>query len=216
MFILFFNVISSGDTFVDSIHPPHILNDQNEESPSAFIPFCAFKSVLGIGETKVKVPGISFPICDQFRPVTLNGQLCYHLGLNKTGGSGEENGLMLMIDLNSERNIQGTKQMSNEIDFSTISFNKIKKNNKNAARLYIHTLSPFEGRGKGHYKMTSLKKMSGTSDFLGMTEVERKCQLDLLETCRLEAFYAAGEACQCVPWELPNPYKVVQLKSLCV
>merc|ERR1712223_336949 len=72
-----------GDTFVDSIHPPHILNDQSQESPSAFIPFCAFKSVLGIGKTKVKVPGISFPICDQFRPVTLNGQLCYHLGLNK-------------------------------------------------------------------------------------------------------------------------------------
>ena len=64
--------------------------------------------------------------------------------------------------------------------------------------------------------MTALKKMSGTSDFLGMTEVERKCQLDLLETCRLEAFYAAGEACQCVPWELPNPYKVEQLKSLMI
>ena len=154
------------------------------------------------------MPGISFPICNQFLPTTLDGQLCYHLSLNRTGGSGEENGLILMIDLNKERNVQAAKKTNNQIDFSTMSLSKIPKNNNNAAKLYIHTLSPYKGFGKGSYKMTALKKMTGTTDFLGMAEADRKCQLEVYEKCRLEAFFSAGEDCQCVPWELPNLFQV--------
>ena len=164
---------------------------------------------MGISrEARVTVPGISFPICNQFLPTTLDGQLCYHLSLNRTGGSGEENGLILMIDLNKERNVQAAKKTNNQIDFSTMSLSKIPKNNNNAAKLYIHTLSPYKGFGKGSYKMTALKKMTGTTDFLGMAEADRKCQLEVYEKCRLEAFFSAGEDCQCVPWELPNLFQV--------
>ena len=113
-----------------------------------------------------------------------------------------------MIDLNKERNVQAAKKTNNQIDFSTMSLSKIPKNNNNAAKLYIHTLSPYKGFGKGSYKMTALKKMTGTTDFLGMAEADRKCQLEVYEKCRLEAFFSAGEDCQCVPWELPNLFQV--------
>ena len=89
-----------------------------------------------------------------------------------------------------------------------MSLNKIPKNRDNGAKLYIHTLSPYTGYGKGSYKMTALKKMTGTTDFLGMSETDRKCQLEVYENCRLDAFYSAGKDCQCVPWELPNLYQV--------
>ena len=126
-----------------------------------------------------------------------------------TGGSGDEKGLILMIDLNSERNIQEAKKTNNKIDFSTMSIRKTpKNNNNNEAKLYIHTLSPYTGYGKGSYKMTALKRMTGTTDFLDMPEKERKCQLEVYEKCRLEAFFSAGEDCQCVPWELPNLFQV--------
>ena len=195
---------------MESSHPPHLLNDQKLASPSAFIPFCAFKSVLGIWEPKVKVPGISFPICNGFLPITLDGQLCYHLSLNMSDeDDGEANGLMLLVDLNSERNIQAAKKKIREIDFSTMHLSKIPKNsNNNGAKLYIHTLSPYTGFGKGSYKMTALKKMTGTTDFLGMPETDRKCQLEVYENCRLDAFYLAGKDCGCVPWELPNLFQV--------
>ena len=194
---------------MESSHPPHLLDNQKSQSPSAFIPFCAFNSVLGISEPKVNVPGISFPVCNQFLPITLDGQLCYHLSLNMSDlADGEKDGLMLMIDLNSERNIQTGKKTTKEIDFLTMSLNKISKNSNNGAKLYIHTLSPYTGYGKGSYKMTALKKMTGTTDFLGMSETDRKCQLEVYEKCRLDAFYLAGEDCQCVPWELPNLFQV--------
>ena len=194
---------------MESSHPPHLLDDHKSPSPSAFIPFCAFKSVLGIWEPKLNVPGLSFPICNQFLPITLDGQLCYHLSLNLSDeDDGEKNGLMLMIDLNSERNIQAAKTTIKEIDFSKMSLSKIPENSNRGAKLYIHTLSPYKGYGKGSYKMTALKKMTGTTDFLGMSEMDRKCQLEVYETCRLDAFYLAGMDCGCVPWELPNLFQV--------
>ena len=194
---------------MESSHPPHLLDEHKSPSPSAFIPFCAFKSVLGIWEPKVNVPGLSFPICNQFLPITLDGQLCYHLSLNLSDeDDGEKNGLMLMIDLNSERNIQAAKKAIKEIDFSKMSLSKIPENSNRGAKLYIHTLSPYKGYGKGSYKMTALKKMTGTTDFLGMSEMDRKCQLEVYETCRLDAFYLAGMDCGCVPWELPNLFQV--------
>ena len=201
---------------MESSHPPHLHREvlikqtkQKLQSPSAFIPFCAFKGVLGIWEPKVNVPGISFPICNQFLPITLDGQLCYHLSLNMSDeDDGEKNGLTLIVDLNSERNIQAAKKTPKEIDFLKMSLNKIPKNRDNGAKLYIHTLSPYTGYGKGSYKMTALKKMTGTTDFLGMSETDRKCQLEVYENCRLDAFYSAGKDCQCVPWELPNLFQV--------
>merc|ERR1711971_191181 len=90
-----------GEGFVESSHPPHLHREvpikqtnQKLQSPSAFIPFCAFKGVLGIWEPKVNVLGISFPVCNQFLPITLDGQLCYHISVNMSDeDDGEKNGL---------------------------------------------------------------------------------------------------------------------------
>ena len=58
-----------------SNHPVHITDQDNELSPTAFIPFCEFSgnmSVMGI-----KIDQFDVPVCNSFRPKIMQDQLCY-------------------------------------------------------------------------------------------------------------------------------------------
>ena len=47
------------------VHPVHILDENNEMSPSAFIPFCEFGGNISLmGQNH---PNFSFPICNSFK-----------------------------------------------------------------------------------------------------------------------------------------------------
>ena len=70
---------------------------------------------------------------------------------------------------------------------------------KNSGKIHIKTLSSFKAFGSGSYRMTSVKKVKGTSDFLAMSSVDKKCSLEDYEECRRRSTF---ETCQCVPWEL--------------
>jgi hypothetical protein len=88
-------------------HPVHLVNRAGRLMPSAFIPFCFFgPRILGR-----RIANFSLPVCDQFRPVILHGDLCYRIDINITddgamqNGIGNSRGLMLELDYNFERGL---------------------------------------------------------------------------------------------------------------
>ena len=89
-------------------HPVHILNNEEEFSPSSFIPFCSFgKDFIG-----AKVDQFDIPVCNIFKPRIYFDQYCYETDLQELKSSNIkrlenqlEIGLTLVIDYNEERQI---------------------------------------------------------------------------------------------------------------
>ena len=151
-------------------------------------------------ETEDKHPNLSFPICTSFVPDILEGQLCYTLNLNQTGGKGKRNGLMLLLDLNQQRSFETTLKKDQTIeDISQMSLDTELSRRDKSAKIQINAMSPTTEYGHGTYKMTSVKRMRATSDFLGMDQGTRNCELETYEECRTRHLM---EICNCVPWEL--------------
>ena len=89
--------------------------------------------------------------------------------------------------------------MNKEDDPSYFSMNLMANTNQKSAKIHIKTLSSFKAFGSGSYKMTSVKKLKGTSDFLAMPDEYKRCNLEEYEECRRRSLFGK---CQCVPWEL--------------
>ena len=170
---------------------------------SAFIPFCAFEGQLGISESISRLPNLSFPICHLFVPTSLDGQLCYKIQVNRTTkGSENREGLVLILDMNEDMSLpvdSPNNTMNKEDDPSYFSMNLMANTNQKSAKIHIKTLSSFKAFGSGSYKMTSVKKLKGTKDFLAMSTEDKRCSLKDYEECRKRSLF---EKCQCVPWEL--------------
>ena len=107
-----------SEEFQDIInHPVHIIDDNNNLSPSAFIPFCEFggnMSALG-----VKIEQFSVPVCNSFKALVLNNQLCYEVDLKKHFSkeslkAGLELGLILLVDYNIDRQINVIKNKNKD------------------------------------------------------------------------------------------------------
>ena len=192
-------------------HPPHLnMNNWN----SAFIPFCAFETDLNISRNPLVLPGITLPLCSSFLPTILGGQLCYQLTLNKTSsGQGKRNELMMLLDYNEDRSLQSLSARD-EVDKSsrsTLDFDIAVESIQGVdAKIQISTLSPYIGFGGGIYKMTAVKKMIATEDFLNMPLEDRKCEVELYEDCRTRKLV---EECNCVPWEAPGYHQVMKCRN---
>ena len=186
-----------GDNPYQVSHPPHMKSTWS----SAFIPFCAFKGDLNVSKNPMSL--LHYPFCSSFVPTLLDGQLCYQLKLNKKSGQGKKNQLMLLLDYNEDRSLQ-TASFQKEDSLSPSMMNlggDVDNSHGVAAKVQIHTLSPYIGVGGGSYKMTAVKRMSATTDFLKMSEADRSCQVELYESCRKRKLL---EKCKCVPWEIPR------------
>ena len=91
-------------------HPVHILDDKNERSPSAFIPFCSFGENMESMGTYIE--GFDVPVCNSFKAKVHNDQLCYEVDLEKF--KNKENmvsqlkyGLIMILDYNEEKQFIG-------------------------------------------------------------------------------------------------------------
>ena len=62
-------------------HPVHIINETGHLSPSAFIPFCSFGEDMN--SMGIKVDNFDVPVCNSFKAVIHNDQLCYQVDLEK-------------------------------------------------------------------------------------------------------------------------------------
>ena len=195
------NLLISGQNPFQVSHPPHLTSSWS----SALIPFCAYKTEMDISAMSFSVPGITYPPCSSFVPTMLEGQLCYKLMLNETSGQGKKNELMMLLDYNEDRSIQTTSVAKED----NVVFPKTKMHlgttdgslQGMAAKVHIHTLSPYVGFGGGRYKMTVVKRMKAKADFLGMAFKDRNCEVELFENCRTRKLL---EKCGCVPLEVPH------------
>ena len=162
-----------------SLHPPHLIDSRGSLTPAALIPFCAYQTNMTLlGHTRQDLP---FTVCDQFKPTVLEGQLCYSLDLSsikaEKSKSGERAGLLILID-------QGVADQGKE---NTIDLNEMKEQIKeidikgpsqheNYARIYLNTLTSFTDNRAGTYALSSLKKITGSRNFLELTDDQKKCR----------------------------------------
>ena len=185
-------------------HPPHL--KPSFDSSSAFIPFCAFQSNMALSNHLVYMDDIVYPVCSSFQPTILEGQLCFKLQINSTSAEGKKNQLMFLLDYNEDRsiyapkanvstqNIQGriAKKINSKIH--TLNMDGAADIQRKEAKVHIGTLSSFRGFGGGTYKISDVKKMTTTEDFMNMPLEDRKCEVKPYEECQNQKLL---EECNC-------------------
>ena len=187
-----------------SNHPVALYDEQGKISPSSFIPFCSFGAKL-IGP---KVPNMTFPVCDIFEPAVFEGRLCYQVLGEKLSrqkvSEGKRSGLMLLIDVNTERSLDITSNETKTSDMSErdLYIGNDQVVNRNLASIHIGTLARYEGYGSGDYQMTAIKQMKGTKSFLAWPDHKRKCALESFERCQMKGFSKESLQCGCSPFQL--------------
>ena len=100
-----------------STNPIHIKQEDEDLSPSAFIPFCSYGS--NMSSLGAKIDKFETTVCNSFKAKVLNHQLCYEVDVNnfidKNIISQELNlGLSMLIDYNGDRQIGLVKQSNKE------------------------------------------------------------------------------------------------------
>ena len=104
-------------------HPPHIVNERGEDSPSAFIPFCELGQNMTIMEHgSSSTYSFNLPICKSFTPKIFYDQLCYEVDVNKYLQQSRNRkdavriGLSLLIDTNENRQFTKRKIINGKGD----------------------------------------------------------------------------------------------------
>ena len=128
-------------------HPVHILNKNDELSPSALIPFCSFGEDLNLVGTEIDQ--FDVPVCNIFKPVIWNNQLCYKADLEMFRNSHDitklkeqfEIGLVLLLDYNDE--MQLNKGVEDKQSLKSSRKKIFNKNYGNPASIYLNTISRF-------------------------------------------------------------------------
>ena len=82
---------------------------------------------------------------------------------------------------------------------------------RNLAKIHINTISSYSGFGGGIYKMTSIKELTGTKDFLAMEG--KSCAMEAFQDC---VDRNIQEKCKCNLWEEAlgqvNPFLQIRLE----
>ena len=185
------------------LQPPHLVNPKGELLPTAFIPICAYRGNL-LGSIMSRV---NFTICDIFEPKLVGNQMCYSLNPQKTKGwkiePTQRNGLLLVIDsgaLEIDQNSEHTKKLNNKPEASL----------ELTGKILIDTLSNFYHDKAGTYILRSLKKMTGTPQFLGLPREEKGCQIESYDHCVQSRFIEkVHNECGCTPWVIGKDKEVV-------
>ena len=146
-----------------SLNPPHLTDSKGRPTPGSLIPFCAYNRAMStLGKN---LSGLTFPICDQFKPVVKDGQVCYALDMSdleskRKGKTKRGRGFGVWLVINME--------MSSKQNFFIPKEFMMKKNAERRKSVTIHLslLQEFTDVRAGVYGMTSLKKLTGTDTFL--------------------------------------------------
>ena len=175
----------------------------NENFGHALIPFCSYKSDLSsVGHF---IDNLSMPICDAFKPIAINGQLCYSMSFDPGKiGRGKDQGVGLILDPTAGQVISGTSQGKAKDSKQ----NKILNlggtiGNPEAATLFLDTLAPFKDSRAGAYGLVAVKRMMGTEKFLGLPDSVKECGLEKYHDCNRRNFINdAMRECGCLPRSL--------------
>ena len=202
-----------------SNHPMHpIMNGQ--VMPSAFIPFCSYATNVA-----KSYHSSGFPACNSFKPVVIEGEQCFQMVLDKNEEtkSGKDGGIIILLDTNNDRSVNPMlqnlikrhstdnetrthvhKNPENQIQTQIKLFAKmILKGKDSGSQIYIQTLQGFTSFEAGNYVIRNVKKMTVTSNFLGMKSNVTNCHTEQIEECRMRSFIETVTAdCKCAPLAL--------------
>ena len=205
-----------------SSHPVHLVTKDGRKMPTAFIPFCAYKTDMET--TGQKLDSLQFMACNIFEPTVRDGELCYTFDPQKDipkniktdeGAKGE---LLLLLDYNEERSIAPKKLIVEKISSDKeSSLEEDQEDNSPVAKIYIHTMGRYSGSGAGRFTMKSLKLMSASDNFLSLPQETRGCQVEVREHCQVRTFLERGlRDCGCVPWEFAGTVtnQVIWIKNV--
>ena len=157
---------------------------------------------------------LSFTVCDQFKPIVLEGQRCYSLDLrkirSKKSKSGLKSGILLIIDpIEKEQ-----KKHAETLDKITLLNLESIQYSGGSSKIHLNTLAPFKDYRAGSYAMSGLKKMTGTETFLELPNYAKKCKTETFEECHVVRYVEeVQKQCGCLPWGL-NYILPQQVKKL--
>ena len=193
-----------------SVHPAHLIDSHGRATPAALIPFCAYQTNMTLLGQKDQ----DMPICIQFQPTQLDGQLCYSLNSSSMAGlvsqSGVDNSLLFFLDLSgiglqADQNRQ--YKIGKKYKYDTLSMGG-ESNELLNPKIYLNTLTRFKEYKTGVFKLSSLKKISGTGSFMDLPDDIRMCESDTYENCRTKRYHEEVlKQCGCLPWFLNSLYK---------
>ena len=129
-----------------SNHPVHIIDDQGNLNPSAFIPFCEFGG--NITTMGAKINNLSIPVCNAFKPIVFNQQYCYRVDLEKYNTDTDLNqrmknlkeGLLLWIDLNKDRQVKEHRERDDSKTYKSFSAILRKEKKGDDPTIHINTI----------------------------------------------------------------------------
>ena len=194
MTVVCYNIFIAGRQGISrelSLHPVHLTPEDNLP-PSALVPFCTYQGESKLlGQEMPELGGLHR--CDKFEPTLLEGQLCYSLNVKlraKLTRSGKSKGLFLLLDPNPYR-----LNISDKLIWGPTK-------TRFSSKIFIQTLEPFTTYGPGSYRMSTLKKMTGTQNFMELPDHRKKCSADdNREECQnLRYLDQVQRECKCVPW----------------
>ena len=190
-----------------SLNPPHLLDRKGEPTPEALIPFCAYDGDMNI--TGQYIPGLDFPVCNKFRPSILDGQLCYTLDLKDilkgkvVTRPGRGFGLTLAIEQKeiAAPKDEGLKTLTNSLQsgqmYARMNVPKL------SSSIHLNNLVKYTDFRAGLYKMSVLKRMTGTQGFLNLADVTKGCQNEEQMNCeKIKYLEEVQRKCGCLPWPL--------------
>ena len=187
-----------------SLNPPHLVNSRGELIPAALIPFCAYNGDMNI--TGQYIPRLDIPICNKFKPTILDGQLCYAIDMKdvlkeKASKPGRGFGLVLAI----EQKVTTTEQSSSNFAALLQQGHLDTKMDirEFSSSIHLNNLVKYTDSRAGLYKMSGLKKMTGTDGFLALTDMKKGCQIEDQRECEQRKYLEEVEKrCACLPWTL--------------
>ena len=198
-FLKLFPIEGEGISQELSLHPVHLSPDKDGLlPPSALVPFCSYQGDVDLlGQRRSDMGNLT--VCDKFKPIILEGQLCYSIEVadfvksktNPTQWDNNNDGLLLLLDPKpypltpSDIGAQRKKQDSSKV--------------------YIHTLAQHTAYGPGSYGMHALKSLVSTDNFLQLLDGEKKCRVHNQEECQAGKYlHQVISNCSCIPWPLGN------------
>ena len=107
-FLKLFAIEGEGISQELALHPVHLSPDRDGLlSPSSLVPFCSYQGDVDLlGQRRSEMGNLT--VCDKFKPIILEGQLCYSIEVadivksktNPSQGGNNKNGLLLLLDPN--------------------------------------------------------------------------------------------------------------------
>ena len=148
------------------------------------------------------IEGLDFPVCNNFKPKILNGELCYALNLNSSRRSRAGRGRGLLLAIDKGISIEPKVHQQNVAKRKHFIRTELKPTGKKA-RLHILTSHWHADSRPGKYAMKNLKVMAATDNFLAMPDDVKDCQIETMEDCKSRRYVQeVQKTCGCSPWSL--------------